>query len=157
MHQVVGTETVILSVVSNLIGLLRLRLWVLSLACHLLCLRVSLSGEVGEWGGGTGELAAHLGGLLAGVWVHNVVFIIKLSSQEVEESLLLIVNWLSLTFDGSFSLGSFLFGVLSHPEECIEQAESGNDEDDEEVHNLEGNISLFLKIIPLILNNSCFR
>ena len=42
--------------------------------------------------------------------------------------------------------------TLSHLEECIEETESGNNENNEEVHDLESNVSLLLKIVPLVLN-----
>jgi len=44
--------------------------------------------------------------------------------------------------------------TLGHLEECIKKTEGGNNENNEEVHDLECNVSLLLEIVPLVLNIS---
>lgn len=146
MVQVVGTEASVLSVV---------RPWgcaglgVLLLAGDLLCLVVGLGSEVNEWRGGARELAAGPIGGLAGIWVDNVVLVLHLSGKEIKEGRLLVSASLSLD---TLSHGGLLLLVLSHLEEGVQQAERGDDEDDEEVHDLEGDVALLLKVVPLVLD-----
>ena len=147
MVQVVGPEASILSV-DHLVVAGAGRFLVL-LTSQLLCLGVSLGSEISEGSRSTCELAAHFSGLVAGIRVH-VVVLVHISGQKVHESLI-FVSWNS-SFD-TFSLGSLLLLLLSHSEEGVEKAEGGNDKHDEEVHDLEGDVSLSLQVIPLVLNS----
>jgi len=90
--------------------------------------------------------------MLAGIWVNNVGLFIHLSSDEIEEVLLLGAS-ISLTLS-CLSAGGFSLGFLSHFEVCVKQAEGSNDEHDEEIHDLEGNISLLLEISPLFFDTT---
>lgn len=121
----------------------------LCLPCKLLGLLIGLSSQVGEWGGGAGELIADLGGVVSCIWVDNVVLIVVLSGKEVKEGLLV-----SLFSDLGTSLphGFLLLLLLCHPEENVKQTESGDDEHYEEVHDLESNVSLLLEVVPLVGN-----
>jgi len=85
--------------------------------------------------------------MLASIWVNDIGLLIHLTSDEIKEVWLLASNSLTLS---SLSLGSFSLGALCHSEVCVKQAESSNDEDDEEIHDLEGDVSLLFEVGPLL-------
>ena len=79
------------------------------------------------------------------VWINVVVLIINISSQKVKESI--FRHWVSIVLCSdsvlhSQSLLLFFFLFFSHLEIGIEETKSANDEDDEEVNDFEGDISL---------------
>lgn len=133
MGQIVGSETVIVSVVHG----------------HLaLCFRVvseSLSFGVGvgsNWSGWS-ESRFRL------IWINNIVFVVHSTGQKVEEIFLVITS--SLTFGDIFSHSSLLvLRDLCHLEEHVEKTESDDNENNQAVHNFEGKISLGLQIVLLI-------
>jgi hypothetical protein len=61
---------------------------------------------------------------------------------------------LSLALGSSLSHSGFVLLALSHLKECVKETECGDDEDNEEIHDLESDVSLLLEVIPLILNIS---
>lgn len=113
-------------------------------------------------------VASSLGSLLLGllvddtglsdvshVRVDNVVRV-ELTSHEVSEGGLTLGHRNILVVHkalGATSLSSLDLGLLHHPEVGVEQTESAQDESDEEVHDLERNVSLGLSLVPLTLKN----
>jgi hypothetical protein len=80
------------------------------------------------------------------VWVDGVVWVIHLTSKEIKESRLI-----SISIESSFCSGfSFFLGLLLLVdfEVSVQESECSNDEENEEVDNLEGKISLELKVFP---------
>lgn len=152
--EVVGSEAPVFPMVSsNIVGIIAVAEGALGHEGELLGLGVGGGGEVHEGSGGTGELVGHFSWRLVAVWVLNEVFVIIVAHGNILESLLLSSGTSrpnSMSFCGIFSQSLLLF--LCHPEEDIKQAEGGDDEHEEEVHDLERDVSLPLKIIPLILN-----
>lgn len=115
----------------------------------LLCLGVGGGGKVHEWRGGAGELTRDLSWGTELVWVDwSRVLVILLAHWDILECLLLRSRSVSLCCIFAESL----LLLLSHLEEYVKEAEGGDDEDEEEVHDLEGNVPLSLKVIPLVLD-----
>jgi hypothetical protein len=85
--------------------------------------------------------------VLSGIWVDKIalVFLFHLTGKEIKECG--IISRILLA-----SLFAILFGcLLVHSVVKIQKAESHHDENDKEVHNFEGYVSLHFELIPVLM------
>ena len=86
------------------------------------------------------------------MWVSNVSLVIHVACKEIKE----IFLWISRFFKVSmvhlcFLSSGIFFSFLAHFEISVKETECGNDEYNEEVHNLECYISLQFHVLPFSL------
>jgi len=110
---------------------------------ELLSFGIRNLGQVSERHGRTGELIRDSGWQLGMVWVNGIAFVINM-----REVYLVLV----FSFSHHFLLlnSSLVLFTLRHLEEDVEKAKSAHHKYHEEIHDLEGEITLLFQIIPLI-------
>lgn len=110
---------------------------------ELLSFGIRNLGQIGERHGRTGELIRDSSWQLGLVWVNGIAFVINM--REVCPALV-------FGFSHHFLLlnSSLVLLTLRHLEEHVKKAKGAHHEDHEEVHDLEGKITLLFKVIPLI-------
>jgi len=90
------------------------------------------------------------------VRVHKVVFVIHLSRQEVEES-----GLIRFSIEDAFCAfvsSLFLLGLLVHLVVSVEEPKSEDNKADEEVNDLEGDVTLHFHVLPFgALGSQSFR